>query len=165
MSDEQRSQLLNSSPTPSIMTTNSNNNSNSTLHNLIQYNPLHQFNHQNSANNQYLNSYLNTSNSNELSVISINSLSSSPTHQSTLFSSPSYSPNTFDHTYSMQNSTHPTYSNNSSNNWIKMSECDEFIGPKRSKHTMITHGNFLYVFGGDNGYDFYLPLCILYLNI
>ena len=157
MSEEQRSQLPNSSPTPSIITTNNNNNnnnnSNSILHNLIQYNPLHQINHQTSGNNQHLNTCINNSNSNsnELSVQSINSLSSSPTYQSTLFSSPSYSPNTFDHAYSVQNSTHPTYSNNSSNNWIKMSECDEFIGPKRSKHTMITHGNFLYVFGGDNG--------------
>jgi hypothetical protein len=149
MSDEQRSQFLNSSPTPSIVTTVSNsNNSNSILHNLIQYNPIHQNHHQSIGNNQYLN---NNSNNNELNVQSINSLSSSPTCQYSLFSSPNYSPNTFDHAYSVQNSTHPTYSNNSSNNWIKMSECDEFIGPKRSKHTMITHGHFLYVFGGDNG--------------
>ena len=39
------------------------------------------------------------------------------------------------------------------NVFVKMSECDEFIGPKRSKHTMVTYGNILYVFGGDNGLE------------
>ena len=40
----------------------------------------------------------------------------------------------------------------SHNVWVKMSECDEqFIGPKRSKHTMVAYNNSLYVFGGDNG--------------
>lgn len=41
--------------------------------------------------------------------------------------------------------------NATANCWIKMSECDEFIGPKRSKHTMVAYANSLYVFGGDNG--------------
>lgn len=35
--------------------------------------------------------------------------------------------------------------------WTKLSECDDFIGPKRSKHTLVAYGNLLYVFGGDNG--------------
>lgn len=35
--------------------------------------------------------------------------------------------------------------------WTKLSECDDFIGPKRSKHTIVAYGNLLYVFGGDNG--------------
>jgi hypothetical protein len=40
----------------------------------------------------------------------------------------------------------------SHNFWVKMSECDEqFIGPKRSKHTMVAYNNSLYIFGGDNG--------------
>ena len=38
-----------------------------------------------------------------------------------------------------------------SNCWSKLSECDDFIGPKRSKHTIVAYGNLLYVFGGDNG--------------
>jgi leucine-zipper-like transcriptional regulator 1 len=37
------------------------------------------------------------------------------------------------------------------NSWQKLSECDDFIGPKRSKHTMVAYSNSLYVFGGDNG--------------
>ena len=39
----------------------------------------------------------------------------------------------------------------SASSWVKCSECDEFIGPRRSKHTMVCFDNALYVFGGDNG--------------
>jgi len=35
--------------------------------------------------------------------------------------------------------------------WFKLPECDEFVGPRRSKHTLVAWGDLLYVFGGDNG--------------
>ena len=35
--------------------------------------------------------------------------------------------------------------------WKRMPECDEFVGPKRSKHTLVAYKKSLYVFGGDNG--------------
>jgi len=35
--------------------------------------------------------------------------------------------------------------------WSKLPECDEFVGSKRSKHTLVAWGELLYVFGGDNG--------------
>ena len=35
--------------------------------------------------------------------------------------------------------------------WRKMPECDEFVGARRSKHTMVSYGDSVYVFGGDNG--------------
>ena len=35
--------------------------------------------------------------------------------------------------------------------WRKMPECDEFVGARRSKHTMVAYGDSVYVFGGDNG--------------
>lgn len=35
--------------------------------------------------------------------------------------------------------------------WRKLPECDEFVGPRRSKHTLVAWGDLLYVFGGDNG--------------
>ncbi|RNA42331.1 leucine-zipper-like transcriptional regulator 1 [Brachionus plicatilis] len=52
---------------------------------------------------------------------------------------------------SVSNASLASDSFQTSNSWVKMSECDEFIGPKRSKHTMVAYGNSLYVFGGDNG--------------
>ncbi|EDO44170.1 predicted protein [Nematostella vectensis] len=38
-----------------------------------------------------------------------------------------------------------------SNRWKKMPDCDEFVGAKRSKHTIVAWSDALYVFGGDNG--------------
>ena len=35
--------------------------------------------------------------------------------------------------------------------WRKMPECDEFVGARRSKHTMVGYDQAVYVFGGDNG--------------
>lgn len=35
--------------------------------------------------------------------------------------------------------------------WKRMSECYEFVGAKRSKHTAVAYKDALYVFGGDNG--------------
>lgn len=35
--------------------------------------------------------------------------------------------------------------------WRKMPDCDEFVGARRSKHTIVTYQDSLYVFGGDNG--------------
>jgi len=35
--------------------------------------------------------------------------------------------------------------------WRKMPECDEFVGARRSKHTMVAYKEAVYVFGGDNG--------------
>ena len=35
--------------------------------------------------------------------------------------------------------------------WRKMPECDEFVGARRSKHTMVGYDKAVYVFGGDNG--------------
>ena len=35
--------------------------------------------------------------------------------------------------------------------WRKMPECDEFVGARRSKHTMVAYDDAVYVFGGDNG--------------
>ena len=35
--------------------------------------------------------------------------------------------------------------------WRKMPECDEFVGTRRSKHTMVAYKEAVYVFGGDNG--------------
>ena len=32
-----------------------------------------------------------------------------------------------------------------------MTECIDFIGPRRSKHTMVAYSDAMYVFGGDNG--------------
>ena len=37
------------------------------------------------------------------------------------------------------------------NKWQRMPNCDEFVGPRRSKHTMVSYLNGIYVFGGDNG--------------
>jgi N-acetylneuraminic acid mutarotase len=37
------------------------------------------------------------------------------------------------------------------NRWCKMPDCDEFVGPRRSKHTMVAFKDAIYVFGGDNG--------------
>eukprot|EP00094_Tigriopus_californicus_P002749 TCALIF_02651-PA protein Name:"Similar to LZTR1 Leucine-zipper-like transcriptional regulator 1 (Homo sapiens)" AED:0.15 eAED:0.32 QI:1/0.33/0/1/1/0.75/4/0/1163 len=37
------------------------------------------------------------------------------------------------------------------NRWLKMPDCDEFVGARRSKHTVVSHNDFVYVFGGDNG--------------
>lgn len=35
--------------------------------------------------------------------------------------------------------------------WRKMPECDEFVGARRSKHTVVAYKDAVYVFGGDNG--------------
>ncbi|PVD31376.1 hypothetical protein C0Q70_06788 [Pomacea canaliculata] len=35
--------------------------------------------------------------------------------------------------------------------WKRMPECDEFVGARRSKHTVVAYKEALYVFGGDNG--------------
>lgn len=35
--------------------------------------------------------------------------------------------------------------------WIEMPSCDEFVGYKRSKHTIVGYKDDLYIFGGDNG--------------
>jgi len=35
--------------------------------------------------------------------------------------------------------------------WLKMPVCDEFVGPRRSKHTMVAYKDSVYVFGGDKG--------------
>lgn len=32
-----------------------------------------------------------------------------------------------------------------------MLECDDFIGPRRSKHTLVAYKDAIYIFGGDNG--------------
>ena len=35
--------------------------------------------------------------------------------------------------------------------WRKMPECAEFVGARRSKHTVVAYKDAVYVFGGDNG--------------
>lgn len=35
--------------------------------------------------------------------------------------------------------------------WRRMPECDEFVGARRSKHTIVGYKDAIYVFGGDNG--------------
>ncbi|XP_062507992.1 leucine-zipper-like transcriptional regulator 1 isoform X2 [Corticium candelabrum] len=35
--------------------------------------------------------------------------------------------------------------------WRRMPSCDEFVGARRSKHTVVSWGDAIYVFGGDNG--------------
>ncbi|XP_046979238.1 leucine-zipper-like transcriptional regulator 1 isoform X1 [Schistocerca americana] len=35
--------------------------------------------------------------------------------------------------------------------WVRMPECDEFVGARRSKHTVVAYSDAIYVFGGDNG--------------
>ncbi|CAG7833679.1 unnamed protein product [Allacma fusca] len=35
--------------------------------------------------------------------------------------------------------------------WKKMPDCDEFVGARRSKHTVVAYKDAIYVFGGDNG--------------
>ena len=35
--------------------------------------------------------------------------------------------------------------------WKKLSSCEEFVGAKRSKHTIVAWNDKVYVFGGDNG--------------
>ncbi|CAG0913872.1 unnamed protein product [Notodromas monacha] len=35
--------------------------------------------------------------------------------------------------------------------WTSMPECDEFVGARRSKHTVVAYKDAIYVFGGDNG--------------
>ncbi|KAK7794508.1 hypothetical protein R5R35_004725 [Gryllus longicercus] len=34
--------------------------------------------------------------------------------------------------------------------WARMPECDEFVGARRSKHTVVAYLDAIYVFGGDN---------------
>lgn len=35
--------------------------------------------------------------------------------------------------------------------WTRLQSCEEFVGAKRSKHTMVAWNDRVYVFGGDNG--------------
>ncbi|KAI4462988.1 leucine-zipper-like transcriptional regulator 1 [Holotrichia oblita] len=35
--------------------------------------------------------------------------------------------------------------------WKRMPECDEFVGARLSKHTVVAYKEAIYVFGGDNG--------------
>ncbi|CAG2176715.1 unnamed protein product, partial [Oppiella nova] len=35
--------------------------------------------------------------------------------------------------------------------WRRCGECDEFVGSRRSKHTIVSYKSSIYVFGGDNG--------------
>lgn len=35
--------------------------------------------------------------------------------------------------------------------WTKLPACEEFVGARRSKHTMVAWDDGLYIFGGDNG--------------
>jgi len=35
--------------------------------------------------------------------------------------------------------------------WVRMPACDEFVGARRSKHTVVAYKDAVYVFGGDNG--------------
>ncbi len=35
--------------------------------------------------------------------------------------------------------------------WAQLQSCEEFVGAKRSKHTMVAWNDRIYVFGGDNG--------------
>ncbi|CAG2052949.1 unnamed protein product [Timema podura] len=35
--------------------------------------------------------------------------------------------------------------------WKRMLDCDEFVGARRSKHTVVSINEDIYVFGGDNG--------------
>ncbi|CAB3245758.1 unnamed protein product [Arctia plantaginis] len=37
------------------------------------------------------------------------------------------------------------------NKWKRMTECFQFVGARRSKHTAVAYKNAIYVFGGDNG--------------
>lgn len=37
------------------------------------------------------------------------------------------------------------------NQWKKYLEVDEFVGARRSKHTVVSYKDAIYVFGGDNG--------------
>lgn len=35
--------------------------------------------------------------------------------------------------------------------WKKLSSCEEFVGYRRSKHTIVAWNEKVYIFGGDNG--------------
>ena len=39
----------------------------------------------------------------------------------------------------------------SPHSWKQLQSCEEFVGAKRSKHTMVAWNDRVYVFGGDNG--------------
>ncbi|KAH8386439.1 hypothetical protein KR093_000577 [Drosophila rubida] len=39
----------------------------------------------------------------------------------------------------------------STHQWTRMLECAEFVGAKRSKHTVVAYKDAMFVFGGDNG--------------
>uniref|UniRef100_A0A1A9WLC5 BTB domain-containing protein n=1 Tax=Glossina brevipalpis TaxID=37001 RepID=A0A1A9WLC5_9MUSC len=54
----------------------------------------------------------------------------------------SYSCNALNVDFSSYTATHQ---------WTKMLECAEFVGAKRSKHTVVAYKDAMYVFGGDNG--------------
>ncbi|XP_076107039.1 leucine-zipper-like transcriptional regulator 1 [Mytilus galloprovincialis] len=44
--------------------------------------------------------------------------------------------------------------------WTRMPECDEFVGARRSKHTVVAYKDAIYVFGGDNGHTMLNDLLI-----
>ncbi|XP_054727948.1 leucine-zipper-like transcriptional regulator 1 homolog [Anastrepha obliqua] len=54
----------------------------------------------------------------------------------------SYSLNALNVDFSSYTATHQ---------WTKMLECAEFVGAKRSKHTVVAYKDAMFVFGGDNG--------------
>ncbi|XP_037935608.1 leucine-zipper-like transcriptional regulator 1 homolog [Teleopsis dalmanni] len=54
----------------------------------------------------------------------------------------SYSCNALNVDFSAYTATHQ---------WTKMLECAEFVGAKRSKHTVVAYKHAMFVFGGDNG--------------
>uniref|UniRef100_A0A1I8M2F2 BTB domain-containing protein n=1 Tax=Musca domestica TaxID=7370 RepID=A0A1I8M2F2_MUSDO len=63
-------------------------------------------------------------------------------HNSKSVSPGSYSCNALNVDFSTYTATHQ---------WSKMLECAEFVGAKRSKHTVVAYKDAMYVFGGDNG--------------
>ncbi|KAH8339575.1 hypothetical protein KR074_011814 [Drosophila pseudoananassae] len=54
----------------------------------------------------------------------------------------SYSCNALNVDFSSYTATHQ---------WTRMLECAEFVGAKRSKHTVVAYKDAMFVFGGDNG--------------
>jgi hypothetical protein len=105
MSDESKFPTANYLSNHNSLTSGTNNNSNNNIiQTLVQCNPLHQTNCSSIINND------------NLSVHTTFSLSSSPTLQLSVHPSQSgTSSPTLDHNYH-------------SNCWVKLSECDEFIG-------------------------------------
>ncbi|XP_065075653.1 leucine-zipper-like transcriptional regulator 1 homolog [Ochlerotatus camptorhynchus] len=52
---------------------------------------------------------------------------------------------------SLASGSTPGPSPSAANKWKRMLECDEFVGARRSKHTVVAYKDAIYVFGGDNG--------------